>query len=53
MAYYRSLAAGIVALSTDPDPELQAVLEQSWTEISNWRAAPDRIAYALVLARPA
>ena len=52
-AYYRSLAARIVELSDDPDPDLQAVLEQSWTEIANWRAAPGRIAYALVLARPA
>lgn len=52
-AYYRSLAARIVDLSDDPDPELQEVLAASWEEISNWRAAPDRIAYALVLARPA
>ena len=53
VAYYRSLAARILALSGDPDPELQAVLAASWTEITHWRAAPDRIAYALVLARPA
>ncbi|QEW19896.1 trans-aconitate 2-methyltransferase [Marinibacterium anthonyi] len=52
-AYYRSLAARIVDLSDDPDPEMQAVLAASWEEIANWRAAPDRIAYALVLARPA
>ena len=51
-AYYRSLAARIITLADDPDPEMQAVLAESWREVSNWRAAPGKIAYELVLARP-
>ncbi|MGR3805485.1 class I SAM-dependent methyltransferase [Marinibacterium profundimaris] len=51
-AYYQSLAARIVALSVEADAEMRRVLDTSWTEIANWRAAPDRIAYALVIARP-
>ncbi len=52
-AYYRSLAARIVDLSDDSDPEMQAVLADSWQEVAHWRAATDKIAYALILARPA
>ncbi|MEM8731588.1 MAG: class I SAM-dependent methyltransferase [Pseudomonadota bacterium] len=52
-AYYSSLAARMISLSSDPEPEMQEVLAESWQEATLWRAARERIAYALILARPA
>ncbi len=52
-AYYESLAARLAALQTPTDPDLGAAVRAAEREIALWRAAPDRIAYALMLARPA
>jgi SAM-dependent methyltransferase len=52
--YYNSLETRITALRADaPDAELADVLDAAEIEIANWRAAPEDIAYALLLVRPA
>ncbi|MGV6846759.1 MAG: class I SAM-dependent methyltransferase [Marinibacterium sp.] len=51
--YYRAMAARIVTLADDPDPDMQRLVAEGWQEIDTWRQVPERIAYALILARPA
>jgi len=52
-AYYGPLAARIEALrAAQPSPALAGVLDASAREIALWRAAPDQIAYALVVVEP-
>lgn len=53
-AYYGPLAARIADLREQaPNAALRAVLDATAREIALWQAAPDRIAYALMLVRPA
>ena len=52
-AYYTSLQARIDVLRTqNPDVTLAAALDDSQLEIDRWRAAPDQIAYALLIVTP-
>jgi hypothetical protein len=51
--YYASLGARIDTLRPGATPDLTAVLDESAAEIANWRAAPDQIAYALLIVTPA
>jgi SAM-dependent methyltransferase len=52
--YYGPMQARIDALQSDAhDPALIAVLQDGQREIDLWRAAPDSIAYLLVVAEPA
>lgn len=52
--YYDSLTRRIAVLrSEEPDPMVQAVIDETAQEIANWQAAPDQIAYALLVVRPA
>lgn len=52
-AYYDPLRARIADLrAQDPGPALSAMLDESAREIALWEAAPDHIAYALLLVRP-
>ena len=50
--YYGALETRIATLRPGADAEMMAVLDGAAREIALWRAAPERIAYALVLARP-
>ncbi|WP_424986570.1 class I SAM-dependent methyltransferase [Microbulbifer sp. S227A] len=50
--YYTPLAAHLARLRTGDDPELRAAVVAGEREIALWRAAPERIAYALMLVRP-
>lgn len=50
--FYTPLAAQVASLRTETDPALRAAVAASEREIALWRAAPDRIAYALMLVRP-
>ncbi|HBS50498.1 MAG TPA: class I SAM-dependent methyltransferase [Rhodobacteraceae bacterium] len=51
-AYYAPLRDRIAALrAQNPDPALAAVLDENAREIALWEAAPDQIAYALLLVR--
>lgn len=53
LAYYAPMKARIAILrDQSPSPELTAALEDSAREIALWEAAPDHIAYALLLVRP-
>ncbi|MBV2361231.1 class I SAM-dependent methyltransferase [Thalassococcus sp. CAU 1522] len=53
-AYYTPMKAHIAALrAQDPGPDLIAALDAAAHEIAQWEAAPDHIAYALMLVRPA
>ncbi len=52
-SYYDPLQARIAHLrGTDPDPALADALDRDAAEIALWRAAPDHIAYALLLVQP-
>ncbi|MDU9003742.1 class I SAM-dependent methyltransferase [Sedimentitalea todarodis] len=50
--YYTPLAAHLVALRATDDPGLREPVAATEREIALWRTAQDRIAYALMLARP-
>lgn len=53
-AYYAPMQARIDMLRRrNPDAALRAALDENQREIDRWRAAPDQIAYALVIATPA
>lgn len=53
-AYYDPLRARIAELrARDPDAALTAALDENAREIALWEGAPDHIAYALMLVRPA
>jgi len=52
-AYYTPVQARIDMLrGQNPDAALRAALDENQQEIDRWRAAPDQIAYALVIATP-
>ena len=52
-AYYQPMEARIAEMRQgDVSDALEAALREGETEIANWRAAPDRIAYLLVVAEP-
>ncbi|MEL6617409.1 MAG: class I SAM-dependent methyltransferase [Pseudomonadota bacterium] len=52
-AYYDPMQARIDMLrASEPDAALTAALDENQTEIDRWRAAPDRIAYALYVVTP-
>lgn len=52
-AYYVPLQARIDRLHMhNPDARLKAALDESQLEIDRWRAAPDQIAYALLIVSP-
>lgn len=52
-AYYEPMQGRIDALrAQDPDAALTAALDENQREIDRWRAAPDQIAYALLIATP-
>ena len=53
-AYYTPMQARVDMLRRqNPDAALRAALDENQREIDRWRAAPDQIAYALVIATPA
>lgn len=53
-SYYAPMEARIADLRQgEHGPELAAVLDEGAREAAQWRAAPDRIAYLLVVAEPA
>ena len=52
-AYYTPMQARIDMLrNQEPDGELQAALDENQQEIDRWRAAPEQIAYALLIVKP-
>lgn len=50
--YYEPMARRIALLRPGAAPELSAVLDGAEAEIARWRAAPDDIAYALLVVAP-
>ncbi len=50
--YYAPLSARVAELRPEADAALREVLDRAQREIDLWRAAPEALAYALVLARP-
>ncbi|WP_415920764.1 class I SAM-dependent methyltransferase [Tateyamaria sp. SN6-1] len=53
-AYYTPMQAHLDALRAgDVTPALQAAIDENQAEIDRWRAAPDDIAYALMIVAPA
>ena len=51
--YYASMRDRIAELrATNPSPELVEVLDENAREIALWDAAPNHIAYAMMLVRP-
>ncbi|WP_338551044.1 class I SAM-dependent methyltransferase [Roseovarius phycicola] len=50
--YYAELSARINGLRGEGNAALTQVLDAAEREIALWRAAPDQVAYVLVLARP-
>lgn len=53
-AYYAPLKERIATLRADtPSPALTAMLDETEREIRKWEAAPDHIAYALLVVHPA
>lgn len=51
--YYEPMARRIALLRPDAEPVLAVVLDENEAEIARWRAAPDDIAYALMVVAPA
>ena len=52
-AYYAPMQTRIDALrGQNPDAALTAALDENQLEIDRWRAAPDQIAYALLIVTP-
>lgn len=51
-AYYEPMARRIAALRPGAEAALTVVLDAAETEIARWRAAPDDIAYALLVVAP-
>ncbi|MFL4470946.1 trans-aconitate 2-methyltransferase [Tateyamaria armeniaca] len=52
-AYYTPMQARIDMLRTQsPDAVLTAALDENQREIDRWRAAPDQVAYALLIVTP-
>ena len=47
------MARRIAILRPDAEPVLAVVLDENEAEIARWRAAPDDIAYALMVVAPA
>lgn len=53
-AYYTPMKARLAMLRAgDPDPVLVEAIEASAREAARWEAAPDQIAYCLLVVRPA
>ncbi len=50
--YYTRFEAHLATLRAEDDPDLRAAVAMCEREIAMWRAAQDRIAYALMLVRP-
>ncbi|MEI2804782.1 class I SAM-dependent methyltransferase [Albidovulum sp.] len=50
--YYEPMARRVALLRPDAGPALAAVLDSAEAEIARWRAAPDDIAYALMVVAP-
>ncbi|WP_413873246.1 class I SAM-dependent methyltransferase [Albidovulum sp.] len=50
--YYEPMARRVALLRPDAGPALAAVLDEAEIEIARWRAAPDDIAYVLMVVAP-
>ncbi len=50
--YYEPMARRVALLRPEAGPALAAVLDAAEAEIGRWRAAPDDIAYALMVVAP-
>ncbi len=53
-AYYTPMEARLEKLQSEaPEPPLQKAIDDATREVALWKAAPDQIAYALFVVRPA